>query len=304
MDKTKIIIGILAALLVGSLAFIGITHFTGNKEETTSSSEQEPTTSELLAERAAELQKADNSVSEWESHIAHADNLVGLNDTDKANLWVTASKWLDNNGYTSKTTVLDCSEPSTIAEAHEGVEAIVAKLDIVGREKEAILAQYEGGVWAVSKWLDPDEPVEPEPEPVEESKEEKKEDNASKNQAPAQPTQQEQAALAQQDQHGEFHSTETQFDVHSAWPLTKADKVDAVIGQEIRERLLDDLNEQFSTIGIEIKRPDDVMVSEKDTSTNGSVLYFRICVLSNNDRIVTDCAYDTETLDHEYQILP
>ena len=100
------------------------------------------------------------------------------------------------------------------------------------------------------------------------------------------------------DSSSEYDSSETEFDERHAWPLSKRDKVDPLIGEAVAARLFEDVNSYLASGGIKVAKEADLLVSEEGISQDGSIEEFDAMALVGVDRVVMHCTYDTSTLRH------
>lgn len=110
--------------------------------------------------------------------------------------------------------------------------------------------------------------------------------------------------VAAQDQHGKLHSTQTSFDERRAWPLSKREKVEPIIGADVAGVLLADINEYIAPAGGAVTGEANVLVSEDGVTATDALVEFSCMAYVGNDRAVLACSYDPKTLAHAIVLQP
>lgn len=110
-------------------------------------------------------------------------------------------------------------------------------------------------------------------------------------------------SLEGQDQTSELNSTETEWDVYNASPLSYRGQVTEALPSAVSSRLMDDLNTALQQYGVRIEDPAAIVVSN-DVAVSDDGTSFTILVYSNLDKIIINCSYDATDNPTTFEIMP
>jgi len=85
------------------------------------------------------------------------------------------------------------------------------------------------------------------------------------------------------------------FDQGRAFKLSDTSRARDVLGKDVADSLLKDLNSYLSTTSVKDNKAENVLVDPDSVSDSDDTRTFTIMVKSNNDRIVFTCKYDLAT---------
>ena len=105
-----------------------------------------------------------------------------------------------------------------------------------------------------------------------------------------------------QDRYSSYNSPETFFDTSTSLNL-KVDDVSSVLGSDVANRLLDDINVALASWGVGVSDPLNVEVSP-DVTVSGDSETFLICVYVDINHPIFRCTYDLNTMDNHFELMP